>query len=159
MKPEPSPATPDLKALVCLIGGAVREAGALNLLMQLLLVSGYCPPLRMAVLMWISVEERYASSETEYELFAEEDGEGGADEFRPGWMSREGPVQFWRHVTRFGLALLIPVQLFWSRPRADFVVLVRNLWRMRVLSGLSHFKIFLSGLAAGKNYVLFVPVS
>jgi len=166
MKPEPAPATPDYMALLCLIGGAVREAGASNLLLQLLLIAGYCPPLRMALLAWILAEERYAPSEFEYELFAPEDGEGGADELRPGWANRGGTVELWRHVTRFGRALLIPIQwCYVARKPVYFMRLVSAQVRPVVgslvssLTGLSHFKNFALGFPNAHNCVLIVPLS
>lgn len=116
MPRSPAPAIPDHMALLCLIGGAVRAAGSSNVLMQLLLIGTMCPKLLVALQAWISVEEIYAPTEFEYELFAEEDGLGGCDEVRRGWMSIEGPVHLWRHVTRFGQALLIPIQWYWTRP-------------------------------------------
>lgn len=110
MQREPSPATSDLMALVCLIGGAVRGAGALGLLVPLLVIGGFCPPLKLALRIWLAAEECFATTEFGSALFAEADGVGGEDEVRAGWVDRDGPVEVWRHVTRFGIALLIPMQ-------------------------------------------------
>ncbi len=159
MKPGRLHATPDLMALLCLISGVVREAAARDVLMPLLLVGTYCPPLLHALRIWISAEATYATTEFEYELYCEEDGEGGCDEIRPGWISREGPVLLWRHVDRFGRALLIPIQWYWMvravpRPQAGGVWVPRLL-----LSHLSLFRFFADGLAATKNHAYFVTIS
>ncbi len=110
MTPERSPATPDMMALLCLIGGVVREAAELNLLMQLMLIGTMCRPMAHAIDAWLLTEERYAHLEFEESEGSDEDGWGGEDEVRSGWIASYGQVEVWRHVTRFGLAVLIPVQ-------------------------------------------------
>ncbi len=159
MHPERVPATPDLMALFCLIGGAVREAGKLHLLMQLLLIGTYCPLLGRALRTWMLAEELYATSEDEYEAFAKADGEGGCDEIRPGWMNRDGPVLLWRHVTRFGDALLIPIQWVWTPRvvrRAEPGPNWSPVWQ---LFALSYFLFFADGLADESNCAYFVTIS
>ncbi len=159
MHPKRSPATPDLMALLCLIGGVVREAGETNLLMQVLVIANLCPEIQHALLAWLATEERYAGLEFEEEPGVVEDGWGGPDGYYRGFMTPKGRVVLWRHVTRFGLAVMVPVVTgVYVRPSIPAVaahVAPRTLW----LASLSFFHIFLPTLPVAKNCVLFVPVS
>ncbi len=105
-----SPASPDLMALICLIGGAMRGVGETDLLMKLVLIGTFVRPLGQAIDAWILTEEHYADREYYLSPRNDEDGWGGEDEIRPGWTGKLGRVVLWRHVTRFGLAVLVPIQ-------------------------------------------------
>ena len=104
-----SPATSDPMAALCLIGGAVRGAGELNLLLQLMFIATCSPLLKHALLAWIATEDRYAGLEFEEEPGVIEAGWGGLDGYYPARTTPRGRVVLWRHVTRFGLAVIVPV--------------------------------------------------
>ena len=152
-----SPATPDPMALLCLIGGAVRGAAEWNLLMQLIIIANLCPAIRHALLAWLATEERYAGLEFAEEHGVVEDGWGGPDGYFRGFMTPKGRVVLWRHVTRFGLAVLVPVitDSPVRLPVRPVAVQARGLSQM--LGSLSFFKFLTRVLAASLNCVLIVP--
>ncbi len=154
-----SPATFDLMALLCLIGGAVRSAGEAHLLMQLMVIGTMVRPVGQALQCWLLVEELYAEREFYESSHDDEDGWGGEDEFRPGRIERCGRVLQWRHVTRFGLAVLVPVQ--WGGMIRLPEPLVAQLgWSVAsALSALSLFCFFAPGLASGSTGALIVLIS
>jgi len=154
-----SPATPDLMALICLIGGAMRGVGQSNLLIQLMLIGTFVRPLGQAIDAWIMVEERYADREFYLSPRNDEDGWGGEDEIRKGWESKLGRVALWRHVTRFGLAVLVPIQWGDMIRTPEPPVATRGWSVVRWLSTLSFFKIFAPVLGASPPHSLIVPVS
>ncbi len=154
-----NPATSDVMALLCLIGGAVRGAGESNLLMQLMVIGTMCRPIGYALNAWLLVEELYADREIYLSSAGDEDGWGGEDEWRPGWADASGCAMRWRHVTRFGLAVLIPIQLG-GMIRLPEPPVARLGWRLvSLLATLLHFKIFAQGLRAMRNCGLFVTIS
>ena len=154
-----SPATPDPMALLCLIGGAVRGAAEWNLLMQLIIIANLCPAIRHAMLAWLVTEERYAGLEFEEERGVVEDGWGGPDGIYRGFMTPKGRVVLWRHVTRFGLAVMIPVVTAALMCPLQKQTLVRGWSRNWLLMPLAFFRIFSPGLALRRNCALFVTIS
>ncbi len=154
-----SSATSDPMALLCLIGGAVRSAGEWNLLMQLLVIANLCPQIRHALLAWLATEERYAGLEFEAQQGVVEDGWGGEDGLYRGFMTPKGRVLLWRHVTRFGLAVMIPVVTAALIRPPDKLVLAYGWNRNWLLEPLAFFTFFSRGLATGPTCVLIVPVS
>ncbi len=137
-----NPATPDPMALLCLIGGAVRAAGEWNLLMQLIIIANLCPAIRCALLAWLATEERFAGLEFAEEPGIVEDGWGGPDGYFPARMTPKGRMVLWRHVTRFGLAVMIPV-ITAALIRLPNKAMPRQLCsRGDALSPLSFFQIF-----------------
>ena len=79
-----SPATPDPLVLLCIMGRAVRGAGELNVLMQLMVICGLCPSLRHAMLGWLLTEERYAHLEFQQDPGLVTDDRGGLDGLQYG---------------------------------------------------------------------------
>ncbi len=151
--------TPDPMVLLCLIGGAVRHAGELNLLMQLMFVATCSPAMKHALLAWLATEERYAGLEFEEQPGVVEDGWGGPDGYYRGFMTPKGRVALWRHVTRFGLAVMIPVvtaEPFCAPNKRSPEQGWSQTW---LLPGLSFFKIFAPGSAMAYPHALIVPVS
>ncbi len=137
-----SPATPDPMALLCLIGGAVRGAAEWNLLMQLIIIANLCPAIRHAMLAWLVTEERYAGLEFEEERGVVEDGWGGPDGIYRGFMTPKGRVVLWRHVTRFGLAVMIPVVTAALDRLPNTLVPARGWSLTALLEALCFFQIF-----------------
>ncbi len=154
-----SPATPDPMALLCLIGGAVRGAGEWNLLMQLIIIANLCPAIRHALLAWLATEERYAHLEFAEERGVVEDGWDGPDGYCRGFMTPKGRVVLWRHVTRFGLAVMVPVVVAPPVCLAGKPAPIPGWSVARQLAGLSFFRIFLPALSALPLLVLIVPGS
>ena len=154
-----SPATPDLMALICLIGGAMRGVGQSDLLTKLVLIGTFVRPLGYAMDAWIMTEERYADREFYLSPRNDEDGWGGEDEIRPGWICKLGRVALWRHVTRFGLAVLVPIQWGDMIRKPEPPVALRGWSVARPLEGLSFFRIFAPVLGASPSLALIVPVS
>ena len=149
----------DPMALLCLIGRAVRDAGQVNLLMQLMVVSGHSPALRHAMLAWLATEERFAHLEFGPQRGVVEDGWGGEDGLYRGFMTPRGRVVLWRHVTRFGLAVVIPVVTA-ALVRVRIVPVGALGWSaVRVMAASAFFHVFLRGEALGENCALIVPVS
>ena len=154
-----SPATSDPMAALCLIGGAVRGAGELNLLLQLMFVATCSPLMKHALMAWIATEERYAGLEFEQEPGVIEAGWGGPDGYYPARTTPRGRIVLWRHVTRFGLAVLVPVVVappvsLAARPVA------RPGWSVaRAISPLSFFRFFSPVLDDARNCVYFVTIS
>ncbi len=137
-----SSATSDLMALICLIGGAVRGAGESNLLMQLLVIGAMVRPVGQALEAWLLVEELYADREFHESSRDDEDGWEGEDELRAGWVGKGGRVVQWRHVTRFGLAVLIPIQWGGMVRKPEPAVARRGWSVVGMLVELSGFRIF-----------------
>ncbi len=154
-----SSATSDPMALLCLIGGAVRGAGEWNLLMQLLVIANLCPVLRHAMLAWLATEERYAGLEFAEQPGVVEDGWGGPDGLYRGFLTPKGRVVLWRHVTRFGLAVMVPVvtSAIVRVPVKPVAVVGWSL--IGSLIPLSFFKFSTRVLALPQNCALIVPVS
>jgi hypothetical protein len=146
-------------ALLCLMGRAVREAGELNLLLQLMFVATCSPAVKHALLAWLITEERYAGLEFEEEPGVVEDGWGGPDGYYRGFMTPKGRVVLWRHVTRFGLAVMIPVVTAPPVRLPGKLVTTRCPSLTWLLSPLSFLQIFGPGLEPLTNCVLIVPVS
>ncbi len=154
-----TPATSDLMALLCLIGGAVRGAGEAHLLMQLMVIGTMCRPVGHALDAWLLVEELYAEREFYESARDDEDGWGGEDELRAGRIERCGRVAQWRHVTRFGLAVLIPIQ-WGGMIRLPEKAMSGPLWRLALLlAPVSFFKFSLDDQAATPSCDPIVPVS
>ena len=143
-----SPAPPDLMALLCLIGGAMRGVWGTDFLTKLVLIGTFSRPLGQALDAWLLVEERYADREFYLSDRKDEDGWGGEDEIRPGWTGQLGRVALWRHVTRFGLAVLVPIQWGDMIRKPEPPVALRGWSVARLLAGLSFFKLFSPVLAA-----------
>ncbi len=154
-----SSATSDPMAALCLIGRAVRGAGELNLLLQLMFIATCSPLMKHALLAWLSTEERFAGLEFEPEPGVIEAGWGGPDGYYPARTTPRGRVVLWRHVTRFGLAVMVPLVV--APPVAFPGQRVPSLgWSVtRRLSSLSFFKFFAPGLAFVSNCVLIVTES
>ena len=154
-----SPATPDPLVLLCIMGRAVRGAEGLNVLMQLMVICGLCPSLRHAMLGWLLTEERYAHLEFQHDPGLVTDERGGLDGLYRGFMTPKGRVVLWRHVTRFGLAVMIPVVTGqYVRPSAPLVA-ARAWGVVRLFAGVSFFQNFSPGLDAAPNCALFVAIS
>ncbi len=154
-----SPATPDPLVLLCIMGRAVRGAEGLNVLMQLMVICGLCPSLRHAMLGWLLTEERYAHLEFQHDPGLVTDERGGLDGLYRGFMTPKGRVVLWRHVTRFGLAVMIPVVTGqYVRPSAP-AVSRRCTMRARVSGVLSFSSHFSPVLAALENCAEFVTIS
>ena len=154
-----SPATPDLMALICLIGGAMRGVWGTDFLTKLVLIGTFSRPLGQALDAWLLVEERYADREFYLSNRNDEDGWGGEDEFRKGWDGKLGRVALWRHVTRFGLAVLVPIQWGDMIREPEPPVATRSWSVARLLAGLSFFRIFSPASSAAPSLDLFVPLS
>ncbi len=137
-----SPATPDPLVLLCIMGRAVRGAEGLAVLMQLMVICTLCPMLRHTMLAWLLTEERYAHLEFEQDDSLVTDDRGGLDGLYRGFMTPKGRVVLWRHVTRFGLAVMIPVVTGqYVRPAAP-VVAARAWSVVRLFVGVSFFQNF-----------------
>ncbi len=154
-----SSATSDPMVLLCLIGGAVRGAGELNLLLQLMFIATCSPNLKRVLLLWMMTEERYAGLEFAEEPGVIEAGWGGPDGYVPARQTPRGRVALWRHVTRFGLAVMIPVVLDLPTRPAMPSVPTRCLGVVRLLGALSFFFVFSRDLALGQNCALNVTIS
>ncbi len=154
-----SPATPDPLVLLCIMGRAVRGAEGLAVLMQLMVICSLCPMLRHAMLAWLMTEERYAHLEFEQDASLVTDDRGGLDGLYHGFMTPKGRVVLWRHVTRFGLAVMIPVVTGqYVRPPAP--VVPAPLWsRASVVAPLSFFTLFSRDSAFIPNCDHFVTIS
>ncbi len=159
-----SPATPDLMALLCLMGGAVRGAGELQLLMQLLTIGSLVPSFGLVLRAWISAEERAGCNALQSgvwfaEVEAEEGEELPGDDIGPLWTREKGRVLLWEHVTRFGTVMLIPMEGPWLtrvEPLASPCASWRAVWR--ILAAVFS-KFLLGGLGAGTNCVQNVAIS
>ncbi len=154
-----SPATPDPMALLCLIGGAVRGAAEWNLLMQLIIIANLCPAIRHALLAWLATEERYAGLEFAEEPGVVEDGWDGPDGMYRGFMTPKGRVVLWRHVTRFGLAVMIPVVTAGPVRLPGQLVATRCWGQGWLLAPLTFLRFFAPGLAFAPTHVLIVTIS
>ncbi len=155
------PATPDLTALLCLMGGAVRGAGELQLLMTLLTIGALVPSFGMVLRFWISAEEKAGCNAVESGVwFAEVDAdEGEADDIGPLWTRERGRVLLWSHVTRFGTVMLIPMEGPWLQ-RIEALAAPSAAWSLSWRLAPSVFSEFsLDGLGATPNCALFVALS
>jgi hypothetical protein len=159
MKPEPIPATPSLMTLLCIIGGAMRGEGPVNLGLMLLVIGTMVPEIGYLIKTWVRLEER-----AEAGLFwavgpcaDDTDGESTA-ELRSGWVRREGRVWLWRHVTPV-CTVIIPVRLHFRVRNAHSLRRGRVWSPCWVLSALSFPCFFALAVAASPNCALFVPVS
>lgn len=150
-------------ALLCLMGRVVRSAGELNVLLQLMFIASTCPEIRHALMAWIATEERYAGLEFEQEPGVIEAGWGGPDGYYPARTMPHGRVVLWRHVTRFGLAVMVPVVVAPppALPRQQSrrsEISHRVNWTRQILP-LAFFRVFSPGLALEENCALFVTIS
>ncbi len=155
-------ATPDLTALLCLMGGAVREAMAVNLMMQLLLIGTFNPAFGHVFKTWLAAEEpAHAAGDAAlwYDLADDGDDDDGADETRIVPIRRLGLVLMWRHVTRFGSVMVIPLARI--RPHHPNAAPVAGMgWiALYVLSHATVVSFFCGVLPGMKNRALFVTIS
>jgi hypothetical protein len=95
----------------------MREAVPSGLYIQFLLIGAMCPRFGALIQAWLFVEERLADGLPTDE--ADFMGDDGNAELCSGWLSQEGPVWRWQHVTRFGSVLVIPILWFVERDVFD----------------------------------------
>ena len=147
-----SPSTPDPLVLLCIMGRAVRGAEGLAVLAQLMVICTLCPMLRHTMLAWLMTEERFAHLEFEQDDSLITDDRGGLDGLYRGFMTPKGRVVLWRHVTRCGLAVMIPVVTGqYVRPSAPLVVPARVRSQVWLFAARSFFPLFSPGLAFPPN--------
>jgi hypothetical protein len=159
MKPDPIPATPNLMALLCIIGGIMRGEVSQALAMQFLAIGAVVPQFGWLIRAWLSAEERVANGHFWAVAPGDEDNDGAAAaDLRSGWVCQEGRVWLWRHVSK-ACTVIIPVRLHF-RVRNAHSLRRRLVWSPRwVLSALSFSIFFALDLAESPNCALFVPVS
>jgi hypothetical protein len=130
MKAEPSPATPDLMMLMCILSGAMCGAVPPFVFMQILTAGALVPELGWVIHRWLDAEERCPKflwerladgdiGEPE-EGFEDDDDLAAEGELRSGWVRTEGGVWLWRHVCSAGV-WLIPVRWYGMMPVAAFL--------------------------------------
>jgi hypothetical protein len=146
--------------MLCRIGAGMREAVPSGLYMQFLLIGAMCPRFGALLQAWLFVEERLADGLPLDEADLRDADDGDAD-LCSGWLSQEGPVWRWRHVTRFGSVLIIPVLWFVGRDAFDGMPFWLSL-RAGAIAGVAAVAIwgcvFCLAWLATQNCVLFVPV-
>ncbi len=154
-----SPATPDPMVALCLMGGAVRAAGELNVLLQLMFIATCSPALSHAFLAWLATEERYAHLRFADEPGVVTDGPDGRDGYVPARNTTRGRIALWRHVTRSGHAVMVPVVLAEPfrapNPRSPQLGWLRT-WQFTPPLFL---RVFSPVLALSESYGLIVPLS
>ena len=153
-----SSSPPDLMALLCLMGGAVRSAGEFQLMMQLLTIAALVPPIGTVLETWIAAEERAGRDAAESGAWFD-DAEGETDQIGLVLTRQNGRMLLWRHVTRFGTVLPVLLDCPWLRrceplasPRASWSVALR-------LSPLFRRCVFEPVLPLTKMHALFVTIS
>ncbi len=155
------PATPNLMALLCVIGGIMRGEASAGLAMQFLTVGAIVPEFGALIRAWISMEERVAGGH----FWAgtpgdqdDDDDDDDAGELRSGWVRQEGRIWLWRHVGRV-CTVIIPVRLHFRIRNAHALRRCRVWSPCWALSALTFPFFFALDLAASPNCVLIVPVS
>jgi hypothetical protein len=154
-----TPASPNLMALLCVIGGIMRGEASAALAMQFLTVGAIVPEFGALIRAWIAMEERVAGGH----FWAgtpvdQDDDDDDAGELRSGWVRQEGRIWLWRHVGRV-CTVIIPVRLHF-RVRNAHALRRRRVWSpCWVISALTFPFFFALDLAASPNCALIVPVS
>ena len=146
--PLPS-ATPDLMALLCVVGRAMRGVGSSRLGMQLLVIGAVWPAFGLVLRTWLDLEEHVARAPVSDDPWWGLDREDGDGVVRSGWMSRTGPVWRWRQVTRTGCVLVMLVRWFAEQILPDGRRTAEVWAPCWGLSRLVRRLVFLGGLGAG----------
>ncbi len=159
MTADRTPATPNMMALLCAIGGIMRGDVSVALVMQFLTIGAIVPEFGWLIRAWLSMEERIAAGHFwAVKPRDDDDGEGAAGELRSGWVRQEGRIWLWRHVSK-ACTVIIPVRLYFH-VRDAHGLLRRPVWSPQwALSALTFSLFFALDLGASPNCVLFVPVS
>jgi hypothetical protein len=119
-----------MMTLLCLIGGALREIGPSPLWMQVFLIGAISPQFGLLLRTWIDLQERFPvvtsvgddEDDDDEEYADEDDGNEEDDDSGSGWLSQNGPIWYWRHVTRLGSVIVVPFVLIAYYDKPEFSV-------------------------------------
>ena len=152
-----SSSPPDLMALLCLMGGAVRGAGELQVLMQLITIAALVPSFGLVLEAWISAEERAGLCADA--TFDDDLADGDEDEIGFVMTRQKGRMLLWQHVTRFGTVMQVLMDCSWLR-RAEPLAPARAAWSVVWLLSPAVFQEFFGGgLGVAPTHALLVTIT
>lgn len=166
MKPGRLVITPDMLMPLSVIGGAMRGAGAMSLVMQILLIGAMVPQVGAVLQVWLACEEHLmAASLALPEPCLDGDGTEGDDDDNDGgepscdWLRMVGCLWLMRPETRSWLVLTLPRHFDGRSIVAATVSPEINRSPLLLLINVTKTKFFEPVLAPTQNCVLIVPVS
>lgn len=172
MKAAPIPPTPNLMALLCMIGGAMRGEGPVDLGLQLLLIGTQIPQFGWLLKTWLRMEEYHAAGhvwagewsaeddaqdDPNLNHYGDGDGHAGDGRLHSGWVRQEGQTWLWRHVTKV-CTVIVPIRWFSAYRIAEFLPRAPVWAAGWSLPAPSQNLFFPLALAARSTCVLFVTI-